>query len=304
VPVVVLAPSTIDATVTVENLVNRVYTHLEPSSFGYLNRLASDITDITSETLVVERDNQAAAIKAGAYICVDIEVMYVWDYDPTTKTVTVQRGMLGSVATTHDTGALIQVQPRVSKYDVLVQLRDDIRSWPPSLFVPTTAELTEGTTSRGYDLAGIGEVIRPLRVRVTDPSATSPHDASGWRYVANADPSDYPSGKALVFDNPATSAVQFVYAAPFDTLVFDLDTPLAQVGLTEHQYEIPVLGAAARLVREAPRTDTRAQGQSRLAEEVPPMHLTNTSKSLMKMRDDRIHQEIARLRETYPQRRA
>lgn len=302
-PLVLSEPPILDATVTVDTLVAEVYTHLEPSSFGYLNRLAEPVPTTDQTEFTFEFANQAA-IKPGAYLCVDVEVVYVWDYDAVTGAATVQRGMLGSIPTDHDAGALVQVQPRVSKYDVVKQLRHDIRSLPPALFVVNTVEFSPEANVRGYELA-LANVTRILNVVETRYSA-APRTVSGWRYDSNADIDVYPSGKALIFPwaFDTSSVVAVTYASSFDTSSFNLDTPLAQIGLSETMFEIPVLGAAARLVREAPRTDTRAQGQSRLAEEVPPGHISNTQRNLFKLRDDRIHQEIARLRERFPQRRA
>ena len=302
-PVVFTEPSLLDETGTVEDLINEVYTHLEPSSFGYLNRLATAIVDTTETEFVFEYDNRAA-IKPGAYLCCGVEVVYVWAFDETTKTATVQRAMLGSVASTHSTGALVQIQPRVSRFDVLKQLRHDIRSWPPALFVADSVVIDGSVAARAYDLPAT-DMQRILEVRWTSSlSGSVTRNYRGWHIDTNADTDVFPSGTSITFDTaPGTGIFQVVYARPFDTSSFNLYTQLSTIGLTESVREIPVLGAAARLVREAPRTDTRAQGQSRLAEEVPPMHLTNTAKDLMRRRDDRIHQEIARLRESWPQRR-
>lgn len=289
-------------TTPVSSLIADVYTHLEPSSFGYLNRLTEDVDD--DDTSIVFDFGNQAAVRPGAYLCVDIEVLYVWDYDDAAKTATVQRAMLGSVAAAHAAGALVQIQPRVSSFDVLKQLRYDVQSWPPSLYRTTTIEVSVGAASRGYELDAV-DAYRVLSVTYTPTGGTAPLAVSGWRVDFDADVDIYPSGKAIIFPaafGPAT--VDVTYAAPFITDEWALDTLLADLGLTPSMYEIPVLGAAARLIREAPRTDTRAQGQSRLAEEVPPMHRANASKDLMRRRDDRIHQEIARLREKYPQRRA
>lgn len=298
---VVVGPANPDGVATVADLVDEVYTHLEPSSVGYLNRLTNAV-DENDVTFVFDFAT-AAAIKPNAYLCVDIEVVYVWDYDAATRTATVQRGMTGSIAAAHEVGALVQIQPRVSRFDVVKQLRHDIRSWPPALFVAQTLELTQSSNVRGYNFDA-DNVYRILDVRSTDVG-DSPRPVKGWRYEPDADTTDYPSGKAIIFlDGAPNRAIQVVYAAPFDLSSFAPSTTLDTIGLDPTMYEIPVLGAAARLVREAPRTDTRAQGQSRLAEEVPPMHAMNASKDLMRLRDNRIHQEIARLRESWPQRRA
>lgn len=300
-PIVLLDPPLVDPTLTVETLVGEVYTHLEPSSFGYLNRLAEPVENVAQDTFVFEFNVQAA-IKPGAYLGVDLEVVYVWDYDQATKRATVQRAMLGSVAAAHDAGALVQIQPRVSRFDVVKQLRHDIRSWPAALYVVDVVDFEQSTLVRAYDF-DVPAFTRILDVLSLDPSGTW-HRAPGWRFEPSADTTDFPSGRAIVFPSASTGRqVRVIYARPFDTSSFGLSTTLASIGLTDSMLDIPVLGAAARLVREAPRTDTRAQGQSRLAEEVPPMHLMNTSKDLTRRRDDRIHQEIARLRELFPQRR-
>lgn len=298
---VVLSEPTVLSDVYVSSLVNETYRHLEATSFGILNRLTGYIGDDATE-LVVDFDT-AKAIRPNAYLCIDAEVMYVWNYDEATRTATVQRAMLGSRAVAHTAGALIQIQPRVSTFDVLTQLAHEIRSWPPALYQIDTLEITRSSLARAYDLAGAYDAYRVLEGRHTSTASTSPRTVS-FHVDFNADITTYPSGKAIIFTDPmSTGITEVVFARPFTTDPFELDTPLSQIGITETMRDIPVLGAAARLLREAPRTDIQRQGQSRLAEEVPPGHTGSTRTALRREADNRIHQEIARLRERYPQRR-
>lgn len=288
---------------TVAALVEATFTHLDATSFGILNRLAEDCA-VNAETLTAFFGTQVA-LRPGTYICIDIEVMYVWEYNEATKVATLQRGMLGSIPAAHATGALIQIQPRVSNFDVLKELRNEIRGWPPALYqlatVPLEVNLLIGT--RAYDLPA-PNLARVLEVRRTGTwlNATATN-IPGYHIDYNTDA--YPSGRAIVFDaacSPGT--VEVVYASPFTTDPWALTTQLSSVGLQDSMFDIPVLGAASRLLREAPRTDTRNQGQSAVDAKVPPGYTGSTRTSLRREADTRIHAEIARLREKYPQRKA
>lgn len=287
---------------TVAALIEEVYRHLEPSSFGKLNRLTADIDNV-QDTLVVDFAT-GEAIREHSQICVDVEVMYVWEYDKATRTVTVQRGMGGSVPSAHTAGALVQVQPRVAAFDVLTQLQNEVRSWPPALYRVGRATLTFTANSRAYNLASTTGMYRVLEVRGLSTASGTPRTLGGWRVDFNADTSVYPTGKAIVFSAAYSGTAEVIFAAPFVTTSWSPTMTLASVGLSDSMLDIPVLGAVARLLHEAPRTDTRVQGQSRDAEEVPPMHTANLRAQMRRERDDRIHQEMARLRELYPQRRA
>lgn len=302
-PVVLPSPSPVSSAY-VSSLVQEVYRHLDATSFGVINRLTDNIATVEETTFTFDFE-AGKAIRPGAYLCVDLEVVYVWTYNEATRVATVQRAMQGSTAAPHAAGALVQVQPRVSQFDVLTQIVHDIDSWPPSLYQTATTTISGGVTTRAYDLPGTTGITRILEIR-RSRTGTSPTLVRKWRLDLNADTTTFPSGRSIVFPNgwDTGDTIEIVYAKPFDTSAVTLTTSLATIGLTDSMKDIPVYGAAARLVREAPRTETQPQGQARLADEVPPGHLGNTSAALWKKRDDRIHQEIARLRELYPQRRA
>lgn len=287
---------------TLAALVEAVFTHLEPTSLGILNELAADVT-ADATTITVTRDTQAA-IRAGAYLCVDIEVFYVWAFDEATKTATVKRGMLGSIPAAHNAGALVQIQARNTNFDVLKELRNEIRSWPPGLFRPQTATIGLGSLTRAYDLPMLTG-YRVLKARYTGTGTGASSRSAAYELDTNADTAVYPSGNAIIFNNAhANGTVIVTYGAPFVTDPWLLATSLNDIGLTPTMLDIPVLGAASRLLREAPRTDTRAQGQSSTDARVPPGYTGSTRTALRREADTRIHQEIVRLRETYPQRRA
>lgn len=302
-PIVLPAPEVTDVPTddsTVAHLVEAVFTHLDSSSFGLLNKLSTDIDDAV-ETVSFVRANQAA-ITPGAHLCIDVEVMYVWDVDEVAKIATVERGMLGSARAEHDAGALIQIQPRVSNFDVFKELRNEINSWPVALFRDVVVPVSVGTSTRTYELAVAG-AYRILRADYRAVNVST--RGVSWRDNFKADTAIYPSGKTITFDTSFSAGnVDVVVATPFATTPWALTTTMTEIGLTASMLDIPVLGAASRLIREAPRTDTQAQGQSRLAEEVPPMHRANERTRMRREADTRIHTEIARLRDKYPQRRA
>jgi hypothetical protein len=114
---------------------------------------------------------------------------------------------------------------------------------------------------------------------------------------------DFASGGALVIYEGGYpgQAIRVRYRAPFGSLTALDDDVLADTGLPATAHDLPPLGAAVRLVagREVKRNFTEAQGEPRRAEEVPPTATLQSSRELLRIRQQRIVAEQSRLLHQY-----
>ena len=254
-------------------------------------------------------------IQPNTYIEIDEELMYVWasEFGSPSSTVTVQRGMRSTVATTHEAGALIRVDPYFPKYQVQKALQAEIGSWGPQVYAVATIDIPLTDYVGGYDLGILGDYYRIMDVRES-PDLELGYVSDNmwprvkWEELKNAPFSQFPSGNALfiidplgVWDSPQNSprTVHVIYAKPFDwarpwSLTTDL---ISDVGIDANELDIPPYGAAWRLLqgREARRTLVEAWGQSADLKEEPPMYASQAAQAFKAIRDGRLADAMQRL---------
>src|SRR5882724_12756573 len=80
-----------------------------------INSITNPVAN-TDQTLTVRYD--LGGINQGAYLALDLEILYVWSVDENSKTATVQRGMLGSTPAAHVANTIVYVNPKLSKWDM------------------------------------------------------------------------------------------------------------------------------------------------------------------------------------------
>lgn len=285
---------------TVASRVERVRRYLGTTR-RTLNRLAAGIT-ASDTSLTLALPNKGVSL--GSVLAIDDELLHVWDVSSTT--VDVERGFGGTTAAVHAINAVIEVDARFPRVDIKDALREEIDSWPVTLFTVTTATLTASLTSRAIDLAlGGNQFYFVIDVRREPYPGERTWVAVEGRVERNLPTADFASGSALfVYDLPEqTRRLQVTYAKPFSTTVFTDATDLeATVGLAPYMVDIPVFGAAWRLLagQEAERSNMRRQGEPRTAEEVPPGFALSTAAGMQKLRDKRISEAAERLRAQYP----
>lgn len=266
------------------------------------NRLSGAITNTTT-TLITEFD--LLGIVRGSYVSLEDEIMYVFNTVTSTKTLTVVRGVLGTTAVAHLDDVLIEVNPRFPRITIKDALKQDIRSYTPKLYRVTAHNLANNSTNRKYDLPDnaythIVDVRRnPFTSEFTRPIVHS------WYDVRDMDVVDFPNGAGLIITEklPTTGNLRVRIAREFNLATFADSTDVeATVGLASYMVDIPPYGAAWRLLsaREVPRTNTQAQPEPRLAEEVPAGHISSVVQQLKFIRDERIKECQFRLLEQFP----
>lgn len=288
---------------TVAEVIEDTRRHLYGASRVELNKLDGNITDVAS-TLILEFDLKAAV--RGSYICIDDEIMYVFDATIATKTLTVQRGYLGTIPAAHLDNALVEVNSRFPREFIKEALKREINSYGPRLFRVTAHDITITTNTLSYDMP-TSDYFQVIDVRGKFTAETRRPLYNGFSVARDMPVADFPSGSALLLDYETSvgSTLRVRLARPFNTSEFLDTTDLeATVGMAGTMVDIPSLGAAWRLLatREIPRTNMAAQPEPRHHEEVPPGHIASVAQQLKRIRDERISEEQFLLREKYPNR--
>lgn len=285
---------------TVADLVQQTQRHLYGTGKRVVNRLDGDLA-ANAGTLTVLYN--AGGMIEGSNLAIDDEILHVWTVSG--KVATVQRGWLGSTAAQHSDGAIVEVNPRFSRFAIKESLKEEILSWGPEIFGVGQVTISALPSVRGYDLAGVTQFRHVLDVTrdafYSDTSNSLPRVS--WVPKTSA---EFASGYGIVLASfPATSVDLFVtYARGYDVEVFEDNTLLVTIGLAEEQFDIPAYGAAWRLmsVDESNRSDAYAEGLSKSDERVPPGYRLQTGAQFKRMRDERLAAEQSRLRWKYPLR--
>jgi hypothetical protein len=232
--------------------------------------------------------------------------MYV--FSVTSGAATVLRGYKGSEATTHALGALVTINPKFPTYQILDALNHELRdlSSPQNgLFQIKTVEVTFNAAQDGYDLTGVtDDVLSIYQVTYSDPGSEASEPAiTEYALRRDRNTSAFPSGYGLILHSDAWpgETVRVLYKTGFSTLAA-ATTALSTTGLHSEAYDLPVLGAALRLMSSRPirREFLDEQGSSRMAEEVPPGAVSASMRDLRALRLDRMNAEATRLDGQYP----
>lgn len=301
-PIISGSGSSSAASGTVGGLVEETRRWLHGSIKSEMDVLNGSIASATASVTVTDA---AGGIVPGAYLAIDDEVVYVRSVSG--SVATVLRGQLGTTKASHATDTVVEVQPRFPKPFIKDALRAEIRSWGQRLFATQTVEATASSSyrSQALDIAAPAGWYRILEVlHAPDSNRTSYSKVwervYKWRMVRDADPGDFATNNVAIIiqENIPSVDIRVTFAKPFALGVFEDATDLGgDIGLDEGMFDIPAVGAAWRLLatQEAPRTDTRAQGISKRAEQVPPGHSSGASQGLKRIRDERLQEEHERL---------
>jgi hypothetical protein len=256
--------------------------------------LAADTSHTPGEPL--------GSIAPGATICIDLEE--IWIRTVVSPSITLmRRGMNGSVAASHTSGTIIEVNPLFSSWRIFSEINAELNSLSPQIYQVKTVTRT-ATTAGSYDLAA--DVLDILTVQYSDYSGDDWPVLGRWALFTNQDTTAFASGKALrLYELPPPGrALRVTYAAPLSTLSTIADTVETTSGIPASAVDIPAIGAAARLLssREARRSQVDAQPEPRQAQDVPPGAARSAAAQLFALRDRRIKEEVAKLSRLFPSR--
>ncbi len=287
---------------TAATVIDRTLRQLLSGTVEARNKLASTID---ASTTSVTTSYPLEGLRAGQVLEIDSELMYIWTADTGTKTLTVERGYNGTTATSHTANALIKVNPRFPRAQVLEAVNDemaDLSSPLHGLFQVKTLDIDYNGSDTMINLTGVTSIIDLLSVSVRYLTDDYPV-ARKIRLVRDMPTDDFPSGYALRFDQGVfPGRLRIVYKAPYVTASTESSDINTTCGIQESVTDIVAIGAQLRLMspREIKRNFTESQGDTRRAEEVPSGAVGGSITNLQRLRRDRIQAEAAKLMRSYP----
>jgi hypothetical protein len=247
------------------------------------------------------------AVNSGATLTIGLEEFGVWTVSPGTRTAIVERGESGTAAVAHKANDLVLINPVAPPHLVFDAINADIAALPGSgLYRMRTIELAAASTALTYDL-NVSDCIDVYDITWDETDATRawPHLREGWQ-VRRA-PSAFGGRVQLRLHEQVTPGrpIRVLYKARFAALTSLDDDVESVTGMPESMVDIVSLGAQVRLMgtREAKRTFTESQPDTRRAGEVPVGSAMRSAASVMQLRQQRIGAERALLDAAYPYRR-
>jgi len=287
---------------TAATVINKTLRQLLSGTVEARNKLASTVN--SSATSIV-CTYALEGLRAGQIFEIESEVFYIWAADTTTKTLTVERGFNGTTAAAHTAGAIVTVNPRFPRAQVLEAINDevlDLSSPVNGLFQVKTFNQTYNGTDRMVNLTSATDVIDVLNVSVRYLTDDYPV-ARKVKLVRDLPTDDFASSFALKFDQAVyPGRLRVVYKAPYTSVTTEATNLNTDCGIQESVEDIVVVGTQLRLMapREIKRNFVESQGDTRRAEEVASGAITNSATALRQLRRDRIIAEAARLMRSYP----
>lgn len=283
-------------------LINRVSRQLLSGTIEERNKLAVTVTSADT-SIVMSYD--LAGLRNGSVFEIDSELMYIWVAESGSKTLTVERGYLGTTAVAHTVGALAILNPRFPQQQLLDALNqdiDDLSSPLNGLFQVKTVNVTYDGSDRQTNLTNATSVIDLIDVRLRYLN-TDFVTIRGARLARDLPAADFASTFAITLDQSVMAGTLRVrYKAPFTraaTTADDLQTvsfvPISMEDILEY-------GVMSRMLatREVKRNFIESQGDTRRSEEVPVGAMSSSVSNILRIRRDRIIAEAAKLARQYP----
>jgi hypothetical protein len=283
-------------------LLDRVSRQLLSGTVEERNKLASSV-DSDDTSFVMSYD--LGGLRAGTVFEIDSELVYVWEATSGNKTVTVERGYMGTTAAAHTAGAIVTLNPRFPKAQMLEALNqdiDDMSSPLNGLFRVVSTDVDYNGADRQINLTGATSIIDLLDVRLRYLATDYPVIRK-VRLQRDLPTSDFASGFALVFDESVMAGTLRVrYKAPFVRVSTISDSLQSVANIPVTMEDILEMGVMSRMLsmREVKRNFIESQGDTRRSDEVPPGAMRDSFSNILRLRRDRIIAEAAKLARQYP----
>lgn len=287
---------------TVAQVINKTLRQVLSGVTEQRNKLAVSL-NATTDTVVATYD--VDGLRPGQVFEIDSEMFYIWTSNAGQKTLTVQRGFNGTTATSHAANAIITVNPRFPRAQILESINDelaDLASPMHGLFQVKALDLTYNGSDRQVNLPAVADIIDLIEVRSRYKSDDY-QQVRAVKLLRDMPTKDFGSGMALQLDQDIRQGdLRVTYKAPFTKATTESDNIQMICGYPESAEDILIMGAQIRMMssREIKRNFTESQGDTRRADEVPAGAVGNSITNLLRMRRDRITAEAARLARQYP----
>ena len=283
-------------------LLDRVNRQLLSGTIEERNKLSATV-DSDDTSFVMSYD--LAGLRAGTVFEIDSELVYVWEAVSGSKTLTVERGYMGTTAASHTVGAVVTLNPRFPKAQMLEALNqdiDDLSSPLNGLFRVVSTSIDYNGSDRQTDLTGATSVIDLIDVRLRYLDSDYPV-IRATRLQRDLPTADFPSGFAIVFDESVMAgSLRVRYKAPFSRVSALTDSLLSVANVSTTMEDILELGVMSRVlsVREVKRNFIESQGDTRRSDEVGAGAMRDSFSNILRLRRDRIIAEAAKLARQYP----
>jgi len=287
---------------TVATILNRASRQMLAGVVEERNKLATSI-DSDDTTVVCTYD--IGGLRTGSVFEVGSELLYVWDAQPSTKTLTVERAYAGTTAASHSAGAILTLNPRFPRGQMLDALNsdiDDLSSTTNGLFRIVTVDLTYDGSARQVNITNSGTILDLIDVRFRYESDDYPV-LRNMRVQTGLPTTDFASGNTLVFDEPVMAGtVRVRYKAPFTRATTEASDLTTDCFLPATCDDIIEMGVILRMMagREIKRNFIEAQGDTRRPEEVPAGAVRDSLANIQRLRRERIIAESGRLKAQFP----
>jgi hypothetical protein len=300
---------------TLQDMVDEV-TMLAFSSMREETKVLGQSVPANAGFLSLASGQQLGSIQPNTILQVDWELYLVTDVT-SPNGVTVMPGWFGSQSISHGFGALITVNPRFPVTSIVRAINediDDLSSPTSGLFNAQEVTLIYNPTLVGYDMTDIFTKIPVTKdiMRVLLVATQEFGPARQWpviplrkiRLERNADTFIFPSGLSLKLYKAGYPGqqVRVSYSCPYTTpLVNPTDDLTAVTGLSDMARDIPVMGAAIRMMewRDFKRSFSEDQPQTRTATEIPVGSSLQVIKTMQVHRQQRIDAERLRLQTSW-----
>ena len=287
---------------TASALLDRVNRQLLSGTIEERNKLATTV-DSDDTSFVMSYD--LAGLRAGTVFEIDSELVYIWEATSGTKTVTVERGYMGTTAAAHTSGAVVTLNPRFPKAQMLEALNqdiDDLSSPLNGLYRVVSTSIDYNGSDRQTDLTGATSVLDLIDVRLRYLDSDYPVIRM-TRLQRDLPTADFPSGYAIVFDESVMAgSLRVRYKAPFTRVSTISDNIQSVANIPTTMEDILELGVMSRVlsVREVKRNFIESQGDTRRSDEVGAGAMRDSFSNILRLRRDRIISEAAKLARQYP----
>jgi len=287
---------------TVASIINKAQRQLLSGAVEERNKLSATInSSVTTLGATYDLDG----LRKGTVFEIDSELFYTWDASTSAKTVTVERGFSGTTAAAHTNGAILTVNPRFPRAQILEAINDelaDLSSPMNGLFQVKILDIEYNGSDSIINLPIFGGIQDLIDVRLRYTSDSYPLIRK-TQLVRDLPTLDFPSGYGLKFNAPCRSGdLRVTYKAPYTAVTSESDNLQVVAGISAQAEDILVIGSQVRLMapREIRRNFIDAQGDTRRSDEVQAGAIANSVTNLLRLRRDRIQAEAMRLARQYP----
>jgi hypothetical protein len=287
---------------TVATVLNRASRQMLAGVVEERNKLAASLT--SSDTSVITTYD-LGGLRTGSVFEIESELFYVWDANPATKTLTVERGYAGTTAASHASGTIVTLNPRFPRAQMLDALNadlDDLSSTANGLFRVVTVDLNYNGSDRQINITNSGTILELLDVRLR--YLADDHPVLNYvRLQTGLPTTDFASGNTLVFDEPVMAGtVRVRYKAPFVRATSESSDLTTNCFLPATCDDIVEMGVIMRMMagREIKRNFTESQGDTRRPDEVQAGAIANSIANIQRLRRERVIAEAGRLKAQYP----